>query len=129
MPVQKFFVQAAATNHPSADAITHLPHPKMVCRILFLYSETFSNGIPATVQSWTHPFQGNVEEVLCQYIRTGADSLYARTLHIVQSSGMGKSRMVDQFSKKYFVIPLNLRDGDGKFYHPALVDSIALTLP
>jgi len=36
-------------------------------------------------------------------------NLYARILSIVQSSGMGKSRLIDEFSKAYFVIPLNLR--------------------
>jgi hypothetical protein len=43
--------------------------------------------------------------------------LYARVLAIVQSSGMGKSRMIDELSKDYFVIPLNLRDGEsGRFF-------------
>jgi hypothetical protein len=43
--------------------------------------------------------------------------LYARVLAIVQSSGMGKSRMIDELSKKHFVIPLNLRNGEsGRFF-------------
>lgn len=43
--------------------------------------------------------------------------LYARVLAIVQSSGMGKSRMIDELSKDHFVIPLNLRDGgSGRFF-------------
>ena len=43
--------------------------------------------------------------------------LYARVLAIVQSSGMGKSRMIDELSKDHFVIPLNLRDGEsGRFF-------------
>lgn len=37
-------------------------------------------------------------------------NIYARLLPIVQSSGMGKSRMVDELSKEYLVIPFNLRD-------------------
>lgn len=37
--------------------------------------------------------------------------LYARLLAIVQSSGMGKSRMIDELAKNHFVIPLNLRSG------------------
>jgi len=34
---------------------------------------------------------------------------YGRFLSIVQSSGAGKSRMVDELSKEYLVIPINLR--------------------
>lgn len=42
--------------------------------------------------------------------------IYARLLPIVQSSGMGKSRMIDELSKKYFLVPFNLRDvPEGKF--------------
>lgn len=44
-------------------------------------------------------------------------SLYARLLPLVQSSGMGKSRLIDEFSKKYFVIPFNLREWNhGDFF-------------
>ena len=43
--------------------------------------------------------------------------LYVRVLAIVQSSGMGKSHMIDELSKDHFVIPLNLRDGEsGRFF-------------
>ena len=43
---------------------------------------------------------------------------YARILPIVQSSGMGKSTMVDELSKTHFVIPINLRNpgGSGMFW-------------
>lgn len=44
-------------------------------------------------------------------------TLYARLLPVVQSSGMGKSRLIDEFSKKHFVIPFNLREGThGNFF-------------
>jgi hypothetical protein len=36
--------------------------------------------------------------------------IYARLLPVIQSSGMGKSRMIDELSKEYLLIPLNLRD-------------------
>jgi hypothetical protein len=46
-----------------------------------------------------------------------SSKLYARLLPLVQSSGMGKSRLIDELSKKYFVIPLNLREGNyGDFF-------------
>jgi hypothetical protein len=31
---------------------------------------------------------------------------------IIQSSGMGKSRLLDEFSKKHFLVPINLRPKD-----------------
>ena len=37
---------------------------------------------------------------------------YARYCSIVQSSGMGKSRLLDEFSKEHFLIPINLRPDD-----------------
>jgi hypothetical protein len=44
-------------------------------------------------------------------------TLYARLLPIVQSSGMGKSRLIDELSKKHFVVPINLREGNhGDFF-------------
>ncbi|KIL61713.1 hypothetical protein M378DRAFT_42226, partial [Amanita muscaria Koide BX008] len=39
----------------------------------------------------------------------GQANRYARYLAIVQSSGTGKSRMIEELSKKHLVIPVNLR--------------------
>jgi hypothetical protein len=39
---------------------------------------------------------------------------YARFCSIVQSSGMGKSRLLDQFSTTYFMIPVNLRSSEAR---------------
>jgi hypothetical protein len=36
--------------------------------------------------------------------------MYPCYCSIVQSSGMGKSRLVDEFSKDHFLIPINLRE-------------------
>jgi hypothetical protein len=38
--------------------------------------------------------------------------IYANYLPIVQSSGTGKSRMVDELAGEVFTIPLNLREAD-----------------
>lgn len=38
--------------------------------------------------------------------------MYAHYTSIVQSSGMGKSRTVDELAKDHFVIPLNLQKED-----------------
>jgi hypothetical protein len=43
---------------------------------------------------------------------------YGRYCSIIQSSGMGKSRLLDEFSKSYFLIPINLRsESGGSSYH------------
>jgi hypothetical protein len=63
--------------------------------------------------------------------------MHARIVMIVQSSGMGKSRMIDELSKKHFVIPLNLRNGEsGRFFcrlisklKPLTSNLLAIQLP
>ncbi|KAI9429189.1 hypothetical protein H4582DRAFT_2153637 [Lactarius indigo] len=45
--------------------------------------------------------------------------IYGRYCSIVQSSGMGKSRLLDEFSKNYFLIPINLRASTDQGYPPA----------
>ena len=84
-----------------------------------------AHTVPATVQSWSAPYQGNIAELVYQYVKSHNNpDLYARILAIVQSSGMGKSRMIDELSKKHFVIPLNLRNGDsGRFFGALFLNS------
>ena len=69
---------------------------------------------PATERSWKYPFQGNAASGLWEHIETYYDPsdhrIYAHYAAIVQSSGMGKSRTVDELAKDHFVIPLNLRE-------------------
>ncbi|KAF8326117.1 uncharacterized protein EI90DRAFT_3128266 [Cantharellus anzutake] len=61
----------------------------------------------ATVKSWSSEYRGDAANILYQYMmRQNIADTYARLLPIVQSSGMGKSRMVDEFSKKHFVVPV-----------------------
>ncbi|KAH9977334.1 hypothetical protein BGW80DRAFT_1443580 [Lactifluus volemus] len=43
---------------------------------------------------------------------------YARYCSIVQSSGMGKSRLLDEFAKEHFVIPVNLRESGTRGFPP-----------
>lgn len=56
------------------------------------------------------PYVGNIHDILyrniCAMTRT---SIYSTTVPIVQSSGTGKSRMVDELAKKVFTIPFCLR--------------------
>ncbi len=72
----------------------------------------------ATIKSWSHPYQGDTADLFYRYmVDLDHSTLYARLLPLVQSSGMGKSRLIDEFSKKYFVIPFNLREGNhGDFF-------------
>lgn len=86
------------------------------------------DAIIATVKSWFVPYRGNISEVVYEYMQSHNDpDLYARMLAIVQSSGMGKSRMIDQLSKSHFVIPLNLREGEsGRFTIRRISNSTAL---
>ncbi|KAH7909760.1 hypothetical protein BJ138DRAFT_1154518 [Hygrophoropsis aurantiaca] len=71
----------------------------------------------ATELSWQRDFTGDAHESLWCFIAhhfektIKDDKCYARYTAIVQSSGTGKSRVVDQMSKAHFVIPMNLRDG------------------
>ena len=68
----------------------------------------------ATEKSWEYPFQGNATRGLWEHIETHYNPsdyrVYAHYAAIVQSSGMGKSRTVDELAKDHFVIPLNLRE-------------------
>lgn len=68
----------------------------------------------ATQDSWNHPFQGDAAKVLWDHIvnhfQPSDSSVYARYATIVQSSGMGKSRSVDEMAKNHLVIPINLRE-------------------
>ncbi|KAM6504148.1 hypothetical protein JOM56_001091 [Amanita muscaria] len=70
-------------------------------------------GHQATIRSWKSPFIGKAHKALYDTISNvcsgSARNIYARLLAVVQSSGMGKSRMVDELSKEQFVIPINLR--------------------
>ncbi|KAF8323573.1 hypothetical protein F5887DRAFT_1208074 [Amanita rubescens] len=77
----------------------------------------------ATKDSWERPYDGQAAEALWTHIRNHFDpdskSVYAHFCSIVQSSGMGKSRTVDELGKKHFSIPINLRDALSTGYPPA----------
>lgn len=69
----------------------------------------------ATSKSWTQDYVGDVADQIWRYMKrhyktSHYETTYARYTAIVQSSGMGKSRAVDELAKKHFVIPLCLRD-------------------
>lgn len=66
----------------------------------------------AVERSWSADFIGKLPlEALEKHVKGQMvrGKLYARYCSIVQSSGMGKSRLMDELSKKHFLIPINLR--------------------
>ncbi|KAG8707118.1 hypothetical protein FRC11_007674 [Ceratobasidium sp. 423] len=72
------------------------------------------------------PYQGNLPrhfiDVLNMYSRQskGASKLYNKSISIIQSSGMGKSRLVQEVADQVFTIPANLREklGEGMKAYP-----------
>ncbi|EJU02265.1 hypothetical protein DACRYDRAFT_115996 [Dacryopinax primogenitus] len=78
----------------------------------------------ATVKSWASEYEGNGVDLFHKHIAhccelSGAgSSLYGKSFVIVNSSGMGKSRMVDESSKTLFTVLFVLRDARGGFPPP-----------
>ncbi|KAH9016325.1 hypothetical protein EDB84DRAFT_1276909 [Lactarius hengduanensis] len=79
--------------------------------------------VPLAVElSWSAEFIGHLPLVALEtHVRDQMKLVetYARYCSIVQSSGMGKSRLLDEFSKKHFMIPINLRPEDARGFPPA----------
>jgi hypothetical protein len=87
------------------------------------------------MQSWDIGYVGNADDLLYDHLGSYPkdEDKYARYTSIVQSSGMGKSRAIDELSKKHLVVPLNLReDSKGKFLNDCAVPwslTVALGFP
>ena len=66
----------------------------------------------AIENAWITEYRGEAPAALWTRIKKAMQQadLYAKYLAIVQSSGTGKSRMIEELSKKHLVIPVNLRD-------------------
>ena len=65
----------------------------------------------ATALSWGHPYKGYAHKALWGHIETYATSkdYCAPYRSIVQSSGTGKSRCIDELGKDHLVVPMSLR--------------------
>ena len=90
-------------------------HPDHVlCPDVFIKPLSTRSLILAAKRAWISPFRGNAHLVLLETI---ADLLdrdrhpYARLTNIMNSSGTGKSRMVDELGKKIITVPMRLRSG------------------
>jgi hypothetical protein len=67
------------------------------------------------LKSWEAPFVGTgALDALEQHVKgvISQRDAYAPYCSIVQSSGMGKSRLLHEFSRTQFVIPITLREQD-----------------
>ncbi|VDC02248.1 unnamed protein product [Peniophora sp. CBMAI 1063] len=81
-------------------------------RISFKELDETNASKTATALSWDHPFQGSAHKALWRHISKYATmnkSYYSPCCSIVQSSGTGKSRCIDELSKEQLVVPMNLR--------------------
>ncbi|KAF8541146.1 hypothetical protein BDD12DRAFT_803959 [Trichophaea hybrida] len=77
--------------------------------------------------SWNVDFYGDANKALKEKIQAleaqmmaeaGAPTYYCKLIPIIQSSGMGKSRLVDETSKDLFTISFTLRSGEESGYPP-----------
>ncbi|KAF8264914.1 hypothetical protein EI94DRAFT_1805150 [Lactarius quietus] len=77
----------------------------------------------ATLRSWNTAFSGDAADALfmtiSSYLDKRREDVYARFSTIVNSSGAGKSRMVDQVAIKVVTIPMCLRGDERKSIPPA----------
>ena len=76
-----------------------------------------SYPITATVVAWRSKFKGESVDRLLKTISDYLDEkrdCYARLSTIVNSSGTGKSRMVDQLSMQIITVPMCLRTQGGR---------------
>ena len=75
-------------------------------------------SLEATLQSWDEAYVGEAHHTLYDDIAKQCRwpyQAYAQYRPITQSSGMGKSRTVDELVKEHLVIPINLQtEGTGK---------------
>ena len=89
---------------PSVSGIVHL---SKIAHLLIHSSSPSTYSTSATEKSWA---AGALWEHIMHHFNPVNSKDYAHFAAIVQSSGMGKSRTVDELSKDHFVIPLNLRE-------------------
>ncbi|KAF8138816.1 hypothetical protein EV363DRAFT_1445610 [Boletus edulis] len=124
-------------NHPSINQLmlesSKDGYKKLRLLKLLRPEPVDANPLPALPEtSWEHPYVGDAANALWDHIvkwfgvETGpaGRELYARYCAIVQSSGMGKSRVVDELSKFRFVIPVNLLDPESSGYPPSDISAL-----
>ncbi|KAJ2935542.1 hypothetical protein H1R20_g1554, partial [Candolleomyces eurysporus] len=73
---------------------------------------------PGVVRAWETPYKGDAHEILLSSIlQDPRKDIYCNTGALIQSSGYGKSRTVDELAKLVFTIPMNVRSKHENFFH------------
>ena len=93
------------------------PHSQwQVCSICLEVPLVSADAIrPVTKRAWDANYQGGAAELLERIVISAttepelANAHYTNQISIIQSSGTGKSRTVDELAKKLFTFPFNLR--------------------
>ena len=89
------------TQVAAIEGVSNITHPPFALIL---------NRSSAAAKSWKSTFKGEGHKQLWEHIRVHSDGprKYANMCAIVQSSGTGKSRVIDELGKSQFVIPMNL---------------------
>lgn len=73
----------------------------------------------AVIRAWNFKYHGDTHRILLRAIdelhALPVQNNYAKIIPIVQSSGTGKSKTVDQVAKERILLPMCLREDIGKF--------------
>ncbi|KEP54377.1 putative G2/mitotic-specific cyclin cdc13 [Rhizoctonia solani 123E] len=88
-----------------------------------------SSSVPNLKSAFEEPYKGgtarlfvkSLNKIRCSYVgRSATERPYNWSIAVLQASGMGKSRMVDESSFSMFTIPINVRGGPpmGKKVYP-----------
>ncbi|KAG8726972.1 hypothetical protein FRC10_006588, partial [Ceratobasidium sp. 414] len=112
-------------NHKIFDGMFAAPPKKQTPKKQIQTEAPFSVGgdqLLATEKAWTVPYAGPAPSLL----RKAMDQMntqrhlsdYANFLPIIQSSGMGKSRTVDELARQVFTLPFNFRPTSDKTGYP-----------
>lgn len=111
-------IESAGTRLPLEDSSEGMPVLQR-----FFECPVLKSTIAAAQLSWKTGYRGVACQGLARYIQhvleksQGDHKQYARYFSITQFSGMGKSRMVDELGKTYFVIPMCMRaSATGSFF-------------
>jgi hypothetical protein len=84
------------------------PGRSNVAAHIFVLSSAIEKSWEATFVG-DSPIEGLKDHIITQLSKPRKPEPYGRYCSIIQSSGMGKSRLLDELSKMHFMIPINLR--------------------
>lgn len=92
--------------------------------------QAFYQSLRRTLRAWSLPFIGDVRDIFHAVVRKEASKFdnqsmeneqrdyYAKVMPIVQSSGAGKSRLIDRYGVDHLGVAFTFRIGDQNRYPP-----------